>query len=376
MTDLVGKANLSTVAPARRHPISDHPSLVEETTVRRTRLITPALTVALAASLAACGGTTDAGDGAEGDTLVIYSGRNEKLVAPVLERLEEAVGMSVEVRYAGTGELAAQLLEEGESTQADLFFGQDAGALGALASAGMLAELDQEVLDRVPEQYRDDEGRWVATSGRARVLAYDPAEVPEIDEIDGIDQLLEPEYEGRIAFAPSNASFQAFVTALRIDRGDEGAREWLEGFAAQDPQVYENNIAVLDAVDGGQAAIGLINHYYWFQKVAELGEDGVNARIHYLESDDPGALINVAGAGVIASTDNPEQAARAIEFLLSDEIQQYFADETAEYPVVEGIESTRFDLAPLTSVEGHRINLNDLESLEATLALLDEVGLT
>lgn len=349
--------------------------------MRTPRLARPVALLAAAATLAACGSGADPAEtsdtaAGDGDALVIYSGRNENLVDPILDRLEEAVGMPVEVRYAGTSELAAQLLEEGDATDADLFFGQDAGALGALARAGMLAELDQDVLDLVQPEYRDAEGRWVATSGRARVVAYDPEQVPDVESLTGIDQLVDPRWAGEVGFAPSNASFHAFVTALRVDRGDDGAREWLEAFAANDPQDFENNNAVLDAVDGGQVSLGLINHYYWYQRAAEVGEDGVNARIHFLDNDDPGALINVAGAGIIEGTDQPEAAAAAIEFLLSEEAQQYFADETAEYPVVEGIESTVFDLPPLSELQGAQIDLNDLDSLEQTLAMLDEVGLT
>ena len=327
----------------------------------RRPIILTAVT-ALVAGLAACSASED-------ETLVIYSGRNENLIGPLLEQLEEAVGSPVEVRYASSSELAAQLLEEGEATEADLFFSQDAGALGALAKAGMLATLDESVIADVPAEYRDSEDRWVATSARARVLAYDPAQVPQVDEITSIDQLLEPEFAGVIGYAPSNASFHAFVTALRVERGEDGARQWLEAFRDQRPQVFENNNAVLDAVDAGQVAVGLINHYYWFQKVAEVGE--ISARLHYLSSDDPGALVNVAGVGVLDSSDDRDAASRAVQFLLSDTAQQYFVDETSEYPVVPGISH---DLPPLT--ERHRIDLNDLDSLEETLAMLDEVGLT
>ncbi|MCU1432511.1 MAG: extracellular solute-binding protein family 1 [Actinotalea sp.] len=352
--------------------------------MRRPRLLAPALTATLVVTLAACSGGAD--DGAEesatteaapsGDALVIYSGRNEALVSPVLDQLEEAVGIPVEVRYASSSELAAQLLEEGEGTEADLFFSQDAGALGALAKADMLATLDPAVTDLVSPDYRDAQSRWVATSARARVLAYDPAQVPEIESISMIDQILDPKYEGLIGYAPTNASFHAFVTALRVERGEDGAREWLEAFAATEPQAYENNIAVLDAVDSGEAALGLINHYYWYQKVAELGEDEVDARIHYLDSDDPGALVNVAGVGVLAGTNHADEAAAAVAYLLSADAQQYFADETAEYPVIEGITSTAFELEPLSGLDSHQIDLNELDSLEETLALLDEVGLT
>lgn len=345
-----------------------------------TRGLAAATATTLALTLAACGGdATDdepaaTGGAAAGTTLTIYSGRNEELVGPILDQLEDAVGTEVEVRYAGSSELAAQLLEEGEGTDADLFFSQDAGALGALAKADMLAPLPEETLELVPEDYRDDEGRWVATSARARVLAYDPEAAPEVEEFSGIDDILDEAYRGKLAYAPTNASFHSFVTALRVDRGEDGARQWLEDFAALEPLAYDNNNAVLDAVDGGQAAIGLINHYYWYERVAEQGEDAVSARIHFLDSDDPGALVNVAGVGVLAGSDAEDAAVDAVEFLLSDEAQQYFADTTAEYPVVEGIESETHDLEPLG--ESSSVDLNDLDSLDATLALLDEVGLT
>lgn len=333
-----------------------------------------AIALALAAGLAACSSAESSPNtSASAETLTIYSGRNENLVGPILEGLEDAVGTPVEVRYAGSSELAAQLLEEGAATDADIFFSQDAGALGALANAGRFATLPDDVLDLVPERFRDTDGRWVATSARARVLAYAPALAPEVEQMTGIDQILDEKYRGLIGYAPTNASFQTFVTALRVDRGEEGAREWLERFAALDPQAFDNNPAVLDAVDGGQVAIGLINHYYWYEQVAEKGADAVSARIRFLTSDDPGALVNVAGVGVLDGSDSPAALA-AVKYLLSAEVQQYFADETAEYPVVPGVTTTVHDLAPLG--EGLVIDLNDLDSLEETLALLDEVGLT
>ena len=133
---------------------------------------------------------------------------------------------------------------------------------------------------------------------------------------------------------------------------------------------------MLDAVDSGQVALGLVNHYYWYERVAEKGADAVNAKIHFLDANDPGALINVAGAGVLAGSQQSEAATKAVDFLLSDEAQQYFADETAEYPVVAGITSTKHDLVPLADLKGLAIDLNALNSLEETLAMFDEVGLT
>ena len=344
------------------------------TTSRSRRLGVAAAVTAVAAALTACG-SADAGVGSE-NALTIYSGRNEQLVGPLLEQLEEAVGTEVEIRYAGSSELAAQLLEEGEATDADVFFSQDAGALGALAKAGRLEPLPDDVLSLVPDRYTDDEGRWVATSARARVLAFDPAHAPEAEQITGIDQILDERYRGKIGFAPTNASFHSFVTALRVERGEDAARQWLERFAALEPQAFENNVAVLDAVDSGEVALGLINHYYWYERVAEVGEDAVKARIHFLDSDDPGALVNVAGAGVLAGSAQEDAAVRAVEYLLSKDAQRYFADQTAEYPVIAGVTSAKFDLQPLGELEGSAVDLNQLDSLDQTLALLDEVGLT
>ncbi len=234
--------------------------------------------------------------------LTIYSGRNEALVGPLLEQLKTAVGGNVEIRYAGSAELAAQLLEEGDGTKADVFFSQDAGALGALSAVGRLDQLPAPVLDTVPPAYRADDGTWVGTSARARVVAYDPRQVTEADLPRGLDDLLDPKWQGKIGYAPTNASFQSFVTGLRVLRGEDGARDWLTKFKANNPVAFDNNVLQLDAVDNGQIALALINHYYWYEKVAEVGQDKVTARLHYVPND-PLGLVNVAGAAVIKGTD-------------------------------------------------------------------------
>jgi iron(III) transport system substrate-binding protein len=340
---------------------------------RPARTLAAAVAMASALPLAACGGSSDA------DALLIYSGRNETLAAPLVEDLERELDVPVQVRYGDSSELSAQLLEEGEATEADLFFSQDAGALGALAKEGRLQQLPRTVIGDVPPQYVDDERRWVATSARARVVVYHPDRVRTfpggIEQVDSVDDLLVPQMQGEIGFAPTNASFQAFVTALRVSRGEAGARQWLEDFAATDPQTYENNTAVLEAVDSGEVALGLINHYYWYERVAELGEDAVEARLHFLDSGDAGALVNVAGVGVLSGTNQEAAALEAVELLLSEDSQEYFADETYEYPVVPGVPAAE-GLPALDDLRTTNIDLNELDSLEATLAMLDDVGLT
>lgn len=304
--------------------------------------------------------------------VVIYSGRNEKLVAPLLKEAEKATGLTFEIRYAGTAEFGGQLLEEGSGSPADLFFSQDAGALGALAKAGLLAKLPDTVLDKVSPAYRATDKTWVATSGRIRVLSVNPEISPDAMSYKGIDDILNESNKGKIGFAPTNASFQSFVTALRVARGEEAAKEWLTKFKALSPKSYEKNTAVLEATEKGEVGIGLINHYYWYQAGKKNAD--MKAKLVYLDKKDPGSLLNVAGVGILASAKNSAGAQAVIDYMLSPEGQKYLTDKTAEYPVVEGVKST-FDLQPIDVTKPHGVDLNDLDSLKETQALLQKVGL-
>lgn len=336
-----------------------------------SRRFTPAVAVGLVAlmtvALASCGQSAD---------VTIYSGRNEQLVGGLLAQLEAQVGGTVEVRYGDSAELAAQILEEGDASEADVFFSQDAGALGALDGAGRLSPLPQATLDVVPAPYRAEDGSWVATSARSRVLFYDPGQVPAAQLPNTLDELTDPRWKGRIGYPPTNASWQAFVTGIRVLRGEDGARRWLTAFRANEPVRFGNNVEVLTGVDRGQIALGLSNHYYFYERVQELGEAGVNARVHYVPGGDPLGLVNVAGAGVLRTSDDTPAATRAVDFLLSEQAQRYFADETAEYPVRAGITSTRNRLPALSTLQPPDIELSELASLQQTLALLQETGLS
>lgn len=305
--------------------------------------------------------------------LVIYSGRNEKLVKPLLDELEKAVGTTVAVRYGESAELAAQIQEEGGKTKAGLFFSQDAGALGALSSKGLLEKLPQESLDKVDQAFRGGAGDWVGTSGRSRVLAYHPGQVTKAP--DSVHDLVKPEWKGKIGYVPTNASFQAFVTGMRVLEGDDATRTWLKGLKANEPKVYDNNLKVLDAVGKGEVSLGLINHYYWYERVAEKGEDKVKAKIHFLPGGDPGALVNVAGVGIVKGSDQAPAAQKAVDFMLSEKAQKYFADDTKEYPLAAGVTSTVKGLPPLASLDAPKIDLGRLESLQETLKMLQEAGM-
>lgn len=348
---------------------------------RRASLLATAAGGALAVALVACGGgaTTAPGPGtttAPGATpeakVVVYSGRSEELVGPILARFEEATRIDVEIRYAGTSELAATILEEGDNSPADVFFSQDGGALGALAAEGRLQPLPADVLELVDARFRSGDGLWVGVSGRARVLAYDTRKLSEADLPASVLDLADPAWKGRLGWVPTNASFQTFVSAMRRQLGDEATKAWLEAVRANEPRVYEGNAAALQAVAAGEVDAALVNHYYLFQAQRESG-GALPVANHFFTGGDPGALVNVAGVGILPTAGHPVAADRLVRFLLAEDAQRYFSDETFEYPLVTGIAADD-RLPPLESIESPDLDLTDLADLAGTLRLMQEAG--
>ncbi len=321
---------------------------------------------------ASSGGSASGEEPVSGEGLVVYSGRNEELVGPIIERFEEESGINVEVRYGDTAELAATILEEGQNSPADVFFSQDAGALGALTDEGILSPLPETALSQVEERFKDPDGEWVGVSGRARVVAYNTEALSEEELPDSILEFTDPKWSGKIGWAPTNGSFQAFVTALRVIEGEDVAREWLEGIQANDPRRYDNNLAILEGVTSGEIEVGFVNHYYLFQLQEQSGGD-VPAANYYFQNGDPGSLVNVAGIGILNTADNTPEAEEFLQFMLSEEAQRYFADETFEYPLIEGVPINE-DLVPLSEIEAPNVDLGSLDDLEGTLNLLRETG--
>ena len=204
------------------------------------------------------------------------------------------------------------------------------------------------------------------------MVVYNTDALSESDLPDSIFDFTDPEWSGRIGWAPTNGSFQSFVTALRVIEGEDRAREWLEGIQANDPSVYEGNNPALDAVIAGEIDVAFINHYYLMQRLVE--DPDAPAANYFLTDGDPGALVNVAGAGVLTTAANDEAARQLVQFLLSPQAQEYFASETKEYPLVDGVEPDA-ELPPLESIGTPEIDLSDLSDLEGTLELLQEAGI-
>lgn len=342
--------------------------------------------VAAALVLSACGGGSEdsdgSGSGGEGEaasesgaeSVVLYSGRDEELVGPLVEQFVEETGIEVDVRYGDSAEMAAQLLEEGEGTPADVFYSQEVGAIGALAKADLLGALPDDVVDRADERFQPADGTdWVGVTGRSRVIVYNEELVETPPE--SVLELTDEEYRGQVAWVPGNAGFQAFVTGFRVSEGEDAARQWLQDMSANDPAVFESNSDVLEAVEAGNQPIGLINHYYWARLAPEVGDvEDLNSSLVFPSGDDPGGLVNATAAGVTRSGESNDAAQELVAYLLSDAGQEYFVEETYEYPVVDGIADP--DGVPaLADLEGPALDLSDLDSLEDTQALLTEEGL-
>ncbi|MBI1298235.1 extracellular solute-binding protein [bacterium] len=307
----------------------------------------------------------------EEDNLVIYSGRNENLVGPLLEQFQADTGITVEVRYGDTAEMAATILEEGQNSPADVFFGQDAGALGALEQAGRFQSLPEDVLELVDPRFRSDEGQWIGVSGRARVFAYNSENVGEDELPVSIWDLTDPAWQGRVGWAPTNGSFQSFVTALRVLEGEERAREWLEAMIANDVQIYSGNTQIVEAVGRGEIDLGLTNHYYLYRFLAE--DPNFPVVNYYPPSGGAESMVNVAGVGILDTANSPVSALSFVRYLLSDTAEQYFADQTVEYPLA-GEVTINERLTPLSEINIPDIDLSDLADLEGTLQLLQDVG--
>jgi iron(III) transport system substrate-binding protein len=329
-------------------------------------LVVAVLTALAATGLAACGD--------DADTLTIYSGRQEDLVGPLLQQFADEQGVDIEVKYGDSADLAVLIDTEGDNSPADVFLSQSPGAIGFVDGEGRLVELPDSTLEQVPARFRAQDGDWVGLSGRVRVLVYDRDRTAENDLPTSVFDLTDPEYEGRVGVAPTNGSFQDFVTTMRALAGDDETLEWLTAMQDNGARTYANNTAILQAVQAGEIDFGLVNHYYNEQAKAE--DPGTTTENHFLPASDPGSVILTTAVGVLDTAgDQREHAQEFVDFLLSPEAQEYFAQETFEYPLASGIDPV-VDLPPLEDLEAPAVELSDLAGgLQRTRELIRDSGL-
>lgn len=337
---------------------------------RRTRRAALALVAAVAVigiGLASC--SSDSGS----TTITVYSGRSAELIQPLLERFSQETGISVDFKAGDSPELAQVIAQEGDASPADVFISQNPGATSYLDGEGRLATLPQATLDKVAPDLRSADGTWIGVSGRVRVLVYNKDTVSQDELPAKVTDLTGPQYEGRVALAPANGSFQDFVTALRVQLGEAETEAWLQGMADNGARSYANNNAIVEAVGRGEVDMGLVNHYY---NVRALEENPDLPSVNYFFPDgDPGSLLIVSSATVLKTSKNPTEAQRLVDFLLTEESQTYFANETDEYPVLPSV-PIGAGLPPLDSLGTDRVDFNELGGgFERTIEMIAAAGL-
>lgn len=305
--------------------------------------------------------------------LVLYTGRSLGLTKPLIRRFEQQTGVKVKVRDGSSGELAALLVEEGDKSPADVFWAQDADSLGLVEGKGLLADLPEDVGKSLVPPFARTGRKWVPTSGRARTLAYAPARIAEADLPKTVFDLTDPKYKGRVGWAPSNASFQAFVTALRQAHGEEKAEAWLRGMVANEAKAYPKNTPIIHALAAGEIDVGLPNHYYLLRE--KKASDKYPVDQTFFEPAHIGNLVNVAGVGVLKSAKNPAAAEAFVRFLVSPVAQQYFTSDVLEYPVTaEVIPNPALADVEALQKAAPDVDLNALQDVTGTLDLLRKVG--
>ncbi|WP_434520862.1 substrate-binding domain-containing protein [Halorubrum sp. AS12] len=300
--------------------------------------------------------------------LTVYSGRNEFLVGPLVEYIdEEYPDLDLEVRYASSTDHVNAIINEGEGSPADVFYSVNSGSLGALASEGRTQAIPSDVGDLVREEFRTDQ--WIGTSGRARTVPYDSSEYDASDVPSDIMAFPE-EFDGDLAWAPSYGSCQAFVTAMRILEGDETTREWLEAVVDSGATTYNNEFRVCEEIADGTVDAGFTNHYY-IQRVLD-GSPEATIDTGFTEGD-AGAVFNVAGAAIVDTATDTELAGNFVRHLLSAEAQDYFARSTFEYPLIPDVDPVG-NLPTIDELDVPDIDLTELSDLEATVDLMREAG--
>jgi iron(III) transport system substrate-binding protein len=333
--------------------------------VRRASLF---LLFPLVVAVALAGGCSSGGE-----RITVYSGRTSELIRPLLEKFSEETGISVDFKAGDSADMALLIEQEGDSSPADVFISQTPGATAYLAANGRLQALPQEVLDLVPVEDRAVGGEWVGLSGRVRVLVYNTDEVDPATLPASVLGLTDPAYRGQVGVAPNNGSFQDFVSAMRVQQGDDATMQWLQGMADNDSPVYANNTAIVAAVGRGEIPMGLVNHYYNVRAKAE--DPSIKSENHFFPNGDIGSLLIITAAGVVSTTNHSEAAERLVRFLLSEESQQYFATETDEYPLVAGVQP----IAGLPSLDSLDVGTVDFDQLgaefEGTIQMIAESGI-
>jgi iron(III) transport system substrate-binding protein len=317
-------------------------------------------------------GCGSSGSGAR--TLTLYSAQHEQMTNALAKAFERKTGATVRVRFGEDEGLANQVVQEGSASPADVLLTENTPPLELLAEKGLLAAVDRPTLAQVPSRYDSPSGHWVGVAARETVLIYNPKLVSASELPASILDLAKPEWKGKLAIAPSEPDFVPIVSAIDKLDGRAATESWLKGFAANANR-YDDNEGIVAAVEAGQVGAGIINHYYWYEQAAEVGAANVHSKLYYFGHKDPGALVNISGAGALKSSTDPALAQRFLAFLVSKQGQNAMTHSGDwEYPLVAGVTPPP-GLRPFAALQAPEVGPADLGDGSVPLRLMQQAGL-
>ncbi|HVT41363.1 MAG TPA: extracellular solute-binding protein [Acidimicrobiales bacterium] len=341
---------------------------------RRLGGVLLALTVTSGLLVAAA--ATAAPAGASGGSLTVYSGQHIQTTQALVNAFEKKTGIKVSVRFDDEDVLANQLATEGSHSPADVFFTENSPPLQFLASKHDLARVKASTLAQTPSKYNSPKGLWAGVSARTSVMVYNPSLIKASQLPTSVLQLSQPQFKDKIALAGGETDFQPIVTSVDRTVGNTAALKWLEGLKANaESHQYPDNETVVDEVNRGQVALGLINQYYWWRMQAEIGKSNVHSALAYFAPRDPGWVIDVSGAGIMRSSQHQAEAQRFVAFLTSKAGQEIIAHSSSyEYPIASGV-TTAAPETPFDQLQPATISIAQLGTGAEAIKLLQEAQL-
>jgi iron(III) transport system substrate-binding protein len=348
------------------------------------RTLAATCVAATALSLVACGSSSSSATGVNksapqtassssvaGQTITVYSGQHEQTVQSLVTDFEKRSGVHVKVRSGDEAELAGQLLQEGSASPADVFFAENPPALTTLQEAHLLGHVDSATLASVPSEVSSPQGDWVGVSARTSALAVSNRYTGTVPT--SVLALADPQYKGKIGFAPGETDFAPIVTKVIKAAGETAAKAWLVGLK-NNAKTYADNESLIAAVNRNEVSMGILDHYYWYRLRDEVGATKIACKIVHFAPNDPGALVDVSGAAPTAHAKHPAAAQAFLAYLVSAPAQQIIAtSESYEYPLRPGVTSQK-GLQPLSSI-GTLASVAELGDGKQALSLLQNVSL-
>ena len=307
--------------------------------------------------------------------LVIYSGRTEPLLQPVIDAFKAKYpNVNVLLKAGSNSELANALLEEQANPQADVFITTELFTVQSLAQQGIFQSYKPVGADQLPAEFLGADNLWTGLTRRARVIIYNADLVSQEELPTSIFDLTDPKWKGQIAAAGStNGSMQAQIAAMRQLIGEEETEAWLNGLLANEVTFFGGHTDVRKAVGAGEFKLGLVNHYYYYLQKAE----GSNVGIIFPDQPEGqiGLITNATAAAVVNGAPHLSAAQAFLDFLVSAEGQKLFAEQNYEYPLLSGV-ALHSDVQPL---DGFRLADVDVvkasQDFEATFDLMEKVAL-